>query len=46
MEEDKNQDFRDEPPPIFGAWKRLYIAVLVVHAVIIFLFWLFTKIYS
>ncbi len=36
----------DAPPPILGTWNRLYVLVLVMHAVFIFLFYWFTKIYQ
>lgn len=40
-------DLNDEgSPPILGTWNRLYLFVLVFHALLIFLFYLFTKAYS
>lgn len=36
----------DEPPPILGSWNRLYIVVLLIHALIILAFYIFTIIYS
>jgi len=36
----------DERPPIMGTWNRLYLLVLVIHALLIFLFYLFTHYYS
>jgi len=33
-------------PPVFGSWQQMYLFVLVLHALIIFLFWLFTRTYS
>lgn len=36
----------DEPPPFLGKWPRVYLFVLIYLAVIIFLFWLFTKHYA
>jgi hypothetical protein len=33
----------DEPPPILGTWRRLYTAVLAYLAVLIALFFLFTR---
>ena len=33
----------EEPPPILGAWPRLYGAVAAYLAALIGLFWLFTK---
>lgn len=38
--------FREDPPPIFNSWKQMYVFVLVLHTVIIMLFFLFTKAYS
>ena len=34
---------RDEPPPILGAWWRLYAVVLIALAIEIALFWAFTQ---
>ena len=34
---------RDEPPPFLGTWTRLYAAVLVYLALLITVFYLFTK---
>jgi hypothetical protein len=36
----------DAPPPVGGTWTRLYIFVLLLHAFIIFLFYLFTHAHS
>jgi hypothetical protein len=33
----------EEPPPILGTWRRLYTAVLVYLAVLIVLFYVFTR---
>ncbi len=33
-----------EPPPIAGTWQRMYVAVLLLHALIIaFFYWLTLK---
>jgi hypothetical protein len=32
----------EEPPPVFGTWRRLYIAVLVYLSTLIALFYAFT----
>lgn len=40
---DQNQEGR---PPIFRSWDQLYAFVLILHAFIILLFYLFTKYYS
>ncbi|MEM9920896.1 MAG: hypothetical protein AAF990_22545 [Bacteroidota bacterium] len=37
---------QEERPPVFKTWKQLYIFVLVLHALIIFLFYLITRAYS
>ncbi|NRA48821.1 MAG: hypothetical protein HRU12_06785 [Phaeodactylibacter sp.] len=36
----------DAPPPVFKSWRQLYLFVLVLHAIIITLFYWFTKAYS
>jgi hypothetical protein len=36
----------EEPPPILGRWRNLYILVLVTLAALIALFALLTRIYS
>lgn len=36
----------DDKPPILQSWSQLYIFVLIFHAFIIFLFYLFTHAYS
>jgi len=36
----------DEPPPFLGTWSRVYRFVLGYLALVIFLFWLFTKHYA
>lgn len=36
----------DDPPPILGSWSRLYMFVLILHALIILLFYIFTRAYS
>jgi hypothetical protein len=36
----------DEGPPILGSWNRIYAFVLILHAVIIALFYFFTHAYS
>jgi hypothetical protein len=32
----------DEKPPILGTWNRLYTVVLILHFILIILFYLFT----
>ena len=36
----------DEPPPFLGTWPRVYTAVLVYLAVLIVLFYIFTRMFS
>ena len=36
----------DDTPPFLGSWKNLYTLVIVLHAFIIFLFYLFTHAYA
>jgi hypothetical protein len=36
----------DEPPPVLRTWPNVYRFVLAYLAVVIFLFWLFTKHYA
>lgn len=36
----------DERPPIFQSWNQMYAFVLILHAIIITLFYLFTQAYS
>jgi hypothetical protein len=36
----------EEPPPILGTWHRLYTAVLVYLAVLIVLFYVFTRAFN
>ncbi len=41
-----DQNKLDEKPPIFNTWNQMYAFVLILHAVIILLFYLFTNAYS
>jgi hypothetical protein len=36
---------RDEPPPFLRSWRRIYVAVLIYLAAVIFAFYLFTRAY-
>jgi len=45
-EKHSEPSFTESPPPIFKTWGQLYIFVLVFHAIIISLFYLFTQIYA
>ena len=37
---------QDASPPLFGTWQKFYAVILIVHALIIFVFWLFSNAYS
>jgi hypothetical protein len=39
-------DMPDDPPPFLGTWRRLYTLVLVYLAVLIVLFYTFTRAFS
>ncbi len=36
----------EEPPPFLGSWRRVYAAILLYLATVIFLFYLFTKAFA
>lgn len=36
----------DEPPPFLGTWKRVYTAVVIYLALVITLFYFFSKAYA
>jgi hypothetical protein len=36
----------DEPPPILGSWREIYILILVYLAVVIAAFYVFTRVFS
>ena len=36
----------DEPPPFLGTWPRVYTAVLIYLAILITLFYVFTRMFS
>jgi hypothetical protein len=36
----------DEPPPFLGSWRRVYVTVIVYVAVLIAVFYAFTKAYN
>ncbi len=36
----------DEQPPILGSWRALYVLVIVLHFVLIGLFYWFTRTYA
>ena len=33
----------DDPPPFLGSWRRIYWGIVLYLAVLILLFWLFTR---
>ena len=37
---------RDDPPPLLGTWKRVYIAVAIYLVCVIALFDLFTRLFN
>jgi hypothetical protein len=39
-------EMTDEPPPFLGAWPRVYAVVLIYLAVLIFLFYAFTRFFA
>jgi hypothetical protein len=47
MNEDSDlRPVADEPPPFLGAWRRVYLAVLLYLTGLIVLFWLFTRAFA
>jgi hypothetical protein len=46
MNEPGRAPMPDEPPPFLGSWRRVYIAVLVYLALLIALFYAFTRVFS
>ncbi|MBI1899020.1 MAG: hypothetical protein HYZ57_03390 [Acidobacteria bacterium] len=46
MSKGRRPGVADEPPPLLGRWPRLYAAVLAWLAVLIALFYLFTRTYN
>jgi hypothetical protein len=40
------EKFNEDVPPILGTWNKLYLFVLFFHALLIILFYLFTKAFS
>ncbi|MEM6317910.1 MAG: hypothetical protein AAF960_09575 [Bacteroidota bacterium] len=42
----KSRPVKEDPPPIFKSWNQLYVFVLVLHLIIISLFYMLTKAYS
>jgi len=46
MSDTQEPDPNDETPPILGSWKKIYAVVLVLHVVLIILFYLFSNAYA
>jgi hypothetical protein len=42
----EQEEMRDEGPPVLGTWKRVYVAVLAYLAALIFVFYIFTRIFA
>lgn len=42
----QEEDLKNNKPPIFKSWGHFYTFVIVLHAVIIALFYWFTQAYS
>ncbi|MFK8007221.1 MAG: hypothetical protein AB8H03_12665 [Saprospiraceae bacterium] len=42
----KNQHQEEPPPPIFKTWNQMYAFVLILHFVLLSVFYYLTKIYS
>ena len=40
---DHLRDVPDDPPPFLGTWNRVYFAVVIYLAVVIFAFYLFAR---
>lgn len=38
------KDLPDEPPPFLGSWRNVYVFVLVYEALVITLFYIFTRV--
>jgi len=36
----------DDPPPVLGTWRRVYIAVLFYLAFLVFAFYIFTRVFD
>jgi hypothetical protein len=38
------KEMADEPPPVLGSWRNVYIFVLAYEAAVIALFYIFTRV--
>ncbi|MGP0071575.1 MAG: hypothetical protein ACLPWF_06535 [Bryobacteraceae bacterium] len=36
----------DEPPPLLGSWRRIYVLVLCYLALLILAFYVFTRVFA
>ena len=36
----------DDAPPVLGSWRNLYALVLILHVILIVLFYLFSQAYA
>ncbi|MCB0629338.1 MAG: hypothetical protein R2824_27745 [Saprospiraceae bacterium] len=41
-----NEVDSDDLPPVLSSWNQIYAVVLILHAIIILLFYLFTHAYA
>jgi len=46
MDENQEIEFKDNPPPGFKSWKTIYLIVLGNLALLIVLFYIFTKVFN
>ena len=46
IDDESPREMPDDPPPVLGTWPRVYAAVGAYVAVVIFLFWLFTRAFA
>ncbi len=46
LESADQPDYDDDSPPVLGNWNRVYVLVLMIHALFIILFYLFTRYFS
>jgi len=45
-EPDRAHLAEDEPPPILGSWRRIYLIVIVYLAFLILVFYIFARVVS
>ena len=46
MDDKEDIEFKDTPPPLFKSWKTIYLIVLGNLALLIVLFYIFTKVFN